>query len=94
MDVHLEEIRQLLGKIADMTEELWIERETLRMMLKTLGYSDEVLNQSQQSAKADPVLREEARQACSQMREALDETGIQALIEELSQNPPPKGEAN
>lgn len=94
-EAYIAEVRLVLKKIADMLEDLWIEREAFKLVLnRQNGTPYQQLDEIAKSAKSDPELRERARQAFSQMRSNIEETGLTALIEELSQGPPPAGKPN
>ena len=75
-------------------EDLWIERQGLRIILGRHGFSPEQFLEIEKAAKADTDLRQQAHRAFAQMRASFEKAGTLALIEGLAELPPPKGEPN
>ena len=95
MDVQLEQVVAILKTIMGQMEDLWIERQSARAtLLHDYGMSPQQVEESATKCKADPECRKLAREAYSQMQKNLEGASTLALIEELSENPPPTGESN
>jgi len=90
----IEAVITSLQMIHKRLEDLWIERETLKVRLQQYGLSQDEIAQMLEGARSDSFWREQARLASSAMRDALEEAVNKALAEALAELPPPKGEPN
>ena len=69
-------------------------REAFRDALLARGLSAEDLTALQQVALEDPAMHARAHEQFREMWKLLDSDAVDAMIEDLSEGPPPSGRAN
>ena len=91
----MEQLRAALAALATPVEDVWIQREVLRGVLRDrFKVSEEEMAAIENAALGDGRYRSLARQAYERYWQAVEQAGVAAAVEDISATPPQSGEPN
>jgi predicted DNA-binding protein len=86
------QLAETMRRIVDEVEDLWIEKEVCRRFVTQYAIAaPELVEQAIQVSLKDEGMRREARERFRAMREAVEQHGMAAYLEETSEGLPPSG---
>jgi hypothetical protein len=95
MPLDFEKVRDIVRQLAKMAEDMWIERESMKITLhQVCGFPKETIEESLAIAKKSEEMRAEAHQAFSGMWKALEDASFEIVAEELMKDPPSNDKPN
>lgn len=89
-DAELEHVRQLLLQYFVAMEDLWIEREAFKTMLRKDPNFEADLDKIAEVYKADPHWRKQARETYASFRKSLETAAARILFRDLAIKLPPR----
>jgi hypothetical protein len=86
MSEQFKELHKLVIVLCDQFEQMWLERQALRLVISESQIPEWKAQVAQ--AQTDPILRDQARDACKSMRGSLLDQTAWAYLESPESTPP------
>jgi hypothetical protein len=86
MSEQFKEVHRLVIVLCDQFQQMWLERQALRLVISESQISDWKAQVAQ--AQADPILQTQASDACQSMRDSLLDQTVWAYLESSESAPP------